>query len=327
MLIKELNEGELVARFEEILPEGDRTMIGIGDDCAQIAAPEGNFIVTTDVIVEDEHFHRYWSDPEQIGARIAAQNLSDIAGMGGRTSGLVVTLAVTADTEVEWLMGVVQGIADRARQAGAGVVGGDLSAGEKMVLSVTAFGYCEGEPVVRAGARPGDVLAASGKHGLSNAGLELLLGGHVDPKIRDDEGMGEFAEALNVYRAPVPPLETGPAAAKAGATAMMDLSDGIAMDGGRMARASKVVIELDRSELEKHAAPLAHMAKVCGKDPMSWVLGGGEDHGMLAAFPPDIALPEGFHPLGKIRACNEGESPALLLDGVEVRGGWDHFQN
>lgn len=325
-LITEFDEGELIARFEEIFPKGERTILGIGDDCAQIATPEGSFIVTTDIIVEDEHFHRYWSNPEQIGERIAAQNLADIAGMGGRASALVVTVALTPDTELEWLLALVKGIGERARDAGAGVVGGDLSRGEKMVLSITAMGWCEGDPVRRDGAKPGDVLAFSGRAGLSNAGLDLLLGGHVDPALRTREELGSLYEPLSIYRAPNPPLETGPAAARAGARAMMDLSDGIAKDGGRIARASKVVIELDRAALEAEAAELEEFADICGVDPLTWVLGGGEDHGMLAAFPAEAALPEGFTVIGRIRAPREGEAPAQLLDGVEVKGGWDHFK-
>lgn len=326
-LIRELDEGELISRFEEVLPVGDRTILGIGDDCAQVAAPEGSFIVTTDIIVEDQHFHRSWSDPEQIGQRIAAQNLADIAGMGGRTSALVVTLALTPDTELDWLIALVKGIGDRAREAGAGVVGGDLSRGEKMVLSITAMGWCEGDPVTRSGARPGDVLAISGKVGVSNAGLDLLLREKVDPALRTRAELGDLYEPLTIYRAPNPPLETGPAAARAGAHAMMDLSDGIAKDGGRMARASRVVIDLDRRALEKEAALLAEFAAICEVDPLNWVLGGGEDHGMLAAFGPDAVLPEGFRVIGSIRAPREGEACAQLLDGVEVTGGWDHFKN
>lgn len=324
--ITEYDEGELIAQFEQIFPKGERTILGIGDDCAQIATPEGSFIVTTDIIVEDEHFRRSWSDPEQIGARIAAQNLADIAGMGGRTSALVVTVALTPDTELDWLLDLVRGIGERAREAGAGVVGGDLSRGETMVLSITAMGWCESEPVRRDGAKPGDILAFSGRLGLSNAGLDLLLGGHVDPALRTRAELGSLYEPLTTYRAPKPPLESGPAGAKAGARAMMDLSDGVAKDGGRMARASKVVIELDRRALEAEAAKLQEFADICKVDPLKWVLGGGEDHGILAAFPKDASLPQDFTPIGTLRAPQEGEAPAQLLDGVEVRGGWDHFK-
>ena len=158
-LVSECSESELIRRYQEVLPVGERTMIGIGDDCAQIATPEGSFVVSTDVIVEDQHFHRYWSDAYQIGARITAQNLADIAGMGGYTSSIVISVVLTPDTEVEWLIDLVRGIGDRAREVGAGVVGGDMSAGEKMVLSMTVMGWCEGDPVVRSGAKPGDVIA------------------------------------------------------------------------------------------------------------------------------------------------------------------------
>ena len=326
-LISAFDEGELIAEFADLLPIGERTILGIGDDCAQVAAPEGSFIVTTDLIVEDEHFHRAWSSPEQIGARVAAQNLADIAAMGGRCSALVVGIALRADTELEWMLGLVRGIGDRARAAGAGVVGGDLSKGPLTILTITAMGWCEGDPVRRDTAQAGDVLAFAGRAGLSNAGLDLLLGGHVDPALRDTSGLGILGDALEVYRAPLPPLESGPAAAAAGAHAMMDLSDGIAKDAGRMARASRVVIELDRTALEAEAAPLAGLAEICGKDPLDWVLRGGEDHGMLAAFAPLTPLPAGFRPIGSVRAAVEGEAPALLLEGYEVTGGWDHFRS
>lgn len=325
-LVSDCNEGELIAKFAHLLPRGQRTLLGIGDDCAQISAPEGSFIVTTDLIVEDEHFHRAWSDPEQIGARVAAQNLADIAAMGGRCSALVVGVVLRADTEVEWMLSVVRGIGDRARAAGAGVVGGDMSKGPLTVLTITAMGYCAGAPIRRDGAQAGDVLAFSGRAGLSNAGLDLLCGGHVDPLLRDTSACGILGEALDAYRAPSPPLESGPAAAAAGAHAMMDLSDGIAQDARRMARASGVVIELDRSALLAEAAPLIELGAICGKNPFEWVLCGGEDHGMLATFAPDARLPEGFRPIGRVRAVAQGEEATLLLDGVTVTGGWDHFR-
>lgn len=163
--LRDMDESQLIRAFRALLPVGGRTLVGIGDDCAQIAAPEGSFLVTTDVIVEDHHFHSWWSTPYQIGARAAAQNLSDIAGMGGRASALVVSVSVSRDAGADWLLDVVRGLGDRAREAGAGVVGGDLSGGDRLVLSVTAFGYCQGSPVLRDGARPGDTVGVAGTLG------------------------------------------------------------------------------------------------------------------------------------------------------------------
>lgn len=117
-------------------------MIGIDDDCAQVAAPEGSFIVTTDVMVEDQHFHLSWSTGYEVGARVAAQNLADIDAMGGRPSALVASVVAPRDMDADVFLDVVRGLGDRAREVGAGVVGGDLSAGEKLVISITAFGYC-----------------------------------------------------------------------------------------------------------------------------------------------------------------------------------------
>ena len=99
--LRDMDESQLIRAFRALLPVGGRTLVGIGDDCAQIAAPEGSFLVTTDVIVEDHHFHSWWSTPYQIGARAAAQNLSDIAGMGGRASALVVSVSVSRDADAD----------------------------------------------------------------------------------------------------------------------------------------------------------------------------------------------------------------------------------
>ena len=143
MKLGDLSEAQLVSHFRASFPAGERTLIGIGDDCAQIAAPEGSFIVTTDVMVEDQHFHLSWSTGYEVGARVAAQNLADIDAMGGRPSGLVASVVAPRNMDADIFLDVVRGLGERAREVGAGVVGGDLSAGDKLVLSVTAFGYCQ----------------------------------------------------------------------------------------------------------------------------------------------------------------------------------------
>lgn len=327
MKLADLSETQLVSHFREVLPPGNRTMIGIGDDCAQVGTPEGSFIVTTDVMVEDQHFRMSWSSGYEVGARVAAQNLADIDAMGGRPSALVASVVAPRHMDADVFLDVVRGLGDRARTAGAGVVGGDLSAGEKLIISVTAMGYCPGPVVRRSGAQPGDALAVSGTLGFSYAGLDLLEGGFVDPSERGSARLGDLAPFLQTYRAPDPPLGSGVAAASAGVHAMMDLSDGPTADATRMAAASAVVIEFDRRALETEARLLDVPAAVCGGDPLRWVLQGGEEHGMLAAFPPDTKLPRGFRVVGRIRELREGETPCAMLDGEVLRGAWDHFSH
>jgi len=327
MKLGDLSEAQLVSHFRASFPAGERTLIGIGDDCAQIAAPEGSFIVTTDVMVEDQHFHLSWSTGYEVGARVAAQNLADIDAMGGRPSGLVASVVAPRDMDANIFLDVVRGLGERAREVGAGVVGGDLSAGDKLVLSVTAFGYCPGPVVRRDGARPGDVIAVSGTLGFSYAGLDLLSGGYVDPAARGSDQLGKLAPFIETYRAPHPPLGSGVAAAAAGARAMMDLSDGPAADAARMATASNVVIEFDRHAIEEEAWKLQAPALICRTDPVWWVLQGGEEHGMLAAFPPDTPLPDGFRVIGRVRARTEGEKACAMFDGEILRGAWDHFDS
>lgn len=326
MRVHDIDEFELIRRFKEVLPSSPRATLGSGDDCAVIATPEGHFIVTTDIVMEHSDFTRDWSTAREIGRRAAAQNLADIAAMGGRVSTVVVSMTVPKDEDVDWIVDMVAGFGEEIAAAGGGVDGGDLSSGDSIIIAVTAMGWCEGEPVTRAGAQPGDVVALAGTLGRSAGGLELLLGGHVDPSQHSPDELGELYEAVSIFRAPKPPLAAGPRALAAGAHAMMDLSDGLAKDAGRIARASKVVIEIDREALRVDEEALHAASERAGVPALEWVIAGGEDHGLFATFPADVPLPEGFRPIGRVRACHEGEAPAALMDGVELRGGWDHFK-
>lgn len=323
--VHDVDEFELIRRFREVLPAGERALVASGDDCAVIAAPEGQFIVSTDVLVENHDFLRHWSSAYEVGARAAAQNLADIAAMGGRVSTAVVGLTIPEDEDLEWVIDLVRGFGDRIRTAGGGVDGGDLSAGEQVVVSVTVMGWTDGPAVTRCGARVGDVVALAGTLGRSGAGLDLLMGGFIDPTHHSEDELGDVYEAVRIFRSPEPPLEAGPAALRAGATAMMDLSDGLAKDANRLARASGVRIEIDRELLTADLEALSGPALVVGKNPMEWVLRGGEDHSLLATFPADSPLPEGFRVIGRVCEAHDGHCGAFV-DGQQLHGGWDHFK-
>ncbi|MBX9244444.1 thiamine-phosphate kinase, partial [Actinotalea ferrariae] len=169
--VGDLGEDGLLARIFPLLPRGSGTLLGPGDDAAVVAAPDGRVVVSTDVLVEHRHFRRDWSTGEDVGRRAAVQNLADVAAMGARPSALVVGLVVPADLEVAWVLGLARGLA-AACGPDVGVVGGDLSGGSEVVVAVTVHGDLEGRaPVLRGGARPGDVLAHAGVRGRSAAGL------------------------------------------------------------------------------------------------------------------------------------------------------------
>jgi thiamine-monophosphate kinase len=208
-------------------------------------------------------------------------------------------------------------------------VGGDLSASDTLTLAVTAFGDLQGrEPVLRSGARPGHVVAVAGELGAAGAGLTLLFRHGVDADgipdaVRAAALRRQHPQLVGVQLAPSPPIALGPVAAQAGATAMMDLSDGLAIDAGRLARASSVGIDFDSTALIAASSPLMLDQQSGRTDQVEAALGGGEDHGLLAAFPPDAVLPAGFRAIGRVT-----EHPGVILvDGVpHIQAGWDPYR-
>lgn len=316
-LVGDLSEDGLLARILPLLPVGRATLLPAGDDAAVVAAEDRRFVVTTDVLVEDRHFRTRWSSGEDLGRRAAMQNLADVAAMGARPTSLVVALVLPADVPVAWVEGIARGLATECAGADAGVVGGDLSGGPTIVISVTAHGDLQGlPPVLRSGARPGDVVAHAGVRGWSAAGLALLEADRADV----DPGL------VAAYLRPRSPLALGPAAARAGVHAMLDVSDGLVRDARRIASASGMLLDLDppRQAFAGDLARLESAADALGADPAAWVLDGGEDHGLLATFPTGAALPEGFVPIGRVHA---GEPGRVLVGGQTPAGtgGWDHF--
>jgi len=312
LTLADVGEDGLLSVIFPLLPGGPGVLIGPGDDTALVSTTDGSVLATTDAMVRGLDWLDEWSTGGDVGAKTVAQNLADIAAMGGVPSGLLVTLIADPRTAVAWVQDFTEGLARAAREANVPVLGGDLSSapGGVLVVSVTALGACHGlEPVCRSGARAGDVLAVSGSLGHSAAGLLLL-----------QRGQGERApELVGYHRRPRPPYEQGPAAARAGATAMLDISDGLGRDAGRIARASGVGIRIDEAHLD---GDVAQLLPILGRE-QAWtcVTEGGEEHSLLACFPPGSKLPERWRRIGDVVA---GEG--VLLGGVPVTGGgWDHF--
>jgi thiamine-monophosphate kinase len=283
--------------------------VGPGDDAAVLRVPDGRVVATTDVLVEGRHFRRDWSSAEDVGHKAAAANLADVAAMGGTATALLVGVACPPDTPTSWLEGVAAGLAAECAPLGAAVIGGDTVSSSPdssgVVLSVTALGDLAGRaPVLRSGARPGDVVALAGRLGWSACGLAVLRRGFASP-----------LAAVAAHRRPTPPYAAGPAAADAGATAMCDVSDGLLADAGHIAEESGVRLDLDRAALVRAtlepAGALQQVAGALGADPLAWVLTGGEDHALLATFPPGAVLPEGFAAIGAVTAG----APAVLVGG------------
>lgn len=270
LTVGQLSEAELLKVINAELADAQGSvdsfdvLVGSGDDCAVLTTSDGRYCVSTDVLVQGHHFRTSWSSAEQIGARAAAQNLADIAAMGAHPSAVVVGLAMPATTPLPWLEGFTRGLGSTCAQAGAQVVGGDLSAGQNICVSVCVHGDLRGrDPVLRSGAKPGDVLVHAGKLGHSAAGLELLQRCPDFGSVRQREDMERIFwrmdghtrisqellssafECLTAFRAPQCPLEYGPLLAQCGAHAMMDVSDSLLRDATRIAKASAVAIDID----------------------------------------------------------------------------------
>ncbi|MER5645739.1 thiamine-phosphate kinase [Streptosporangium sp. NPDC002524] len=309
--VGDLGEFGVVARIAGRLPQGGTVLLGPGDDAAVVSAPDGRVVVTTDLLIEGRHFRRDWSSGYDIGRKAAAQNLSDVVAMGADPTGLVVGLGMPADVTTGWLDELTDGFRDECDLVGASVAGGDVTRCDLVVVSVTALGDLGGRaPVTRSGARPGDVVAFAGRLGHAAAGLALLRAGLSGP-----------VELIDAHRRPCPPYARGPEAAGLGATAMLDVSDGLLQDLGHVAEAAGVALVLDPEAFTPPPA-MREAARLLGVDPLDWVLSGGDDHALAATFPAHVRLPEGWNVVGHVIEGEGVQVKGVLLD----HGGWDHFR-
>lgn len=319
--IGDISEGAVLRAILARTAPASHAVLGPGDDAAVVAAPSASVVATADTLVEGPDFRLAWSSGYDLGWKSAAVNLSDVAAMGAVPTALLVSLAVPAGTRLSFIEEMADGFRECCAQLapGCSVVGGDLTVSELLVIAVTALGDLGGRgAVTRGGARAGDVVALAGELGVAAAGLGLLFGRFRDgatPVPVDRSTLDVLQQrALDRQLRPMPPLTLGPVAADAGASAMMDVSDGLALDASRLADASQVTIDLSGTALD---------ALAFGGD-RGRALGGGEDHGLLATFPAG-AVPDGFAPIGAVVA--RGHAP-LLVDGLPVtHSGWDPYRD
>ena len=330
--LSELGESHIVSRVLTRNPEPAHVIVGPGDDAA-VTAPEGRLVSTADMLVENEDFTRDWLDWELLGRKAAAQNLADVCAMGAVPHGLLVSLAIPDDTDIADLEALYSGLFDEAERAGAAlectvpIIGGDLSSSKLIVIAITALGTVpEGSAILRSGAQPGDSLYLAGTVGRAAAGLDLLFAG-----LRRETAGPELRPLIETQLAPQPDYG---ALRVIGASAMIDVSDGLSLDLARVATASGVGIELDRALLADLIDPLLPAAEfvldaraangtaATAEDlALSWVLDGGEDHGFAASAPSRQSPGVGWRRIGRVRTGHD-----VSLDGTPVpASGFSHF--
>jgi len=325
--VRDLGEDRFVAGVLARYPASPGfVLVGPGDDAAVLDLP-GRVVASTDTLVEGHDFLLTWSTGHDLGVKVAAQNLADVAAMGAVPRALLVSLCVPPDQPAAWAQGLADGLADECARAGAAVVGGDVSAAGLVVVTGTALGVLDGDlpPVRRSGAVAGQVIALGGPTGRSAAGLALLRAG-----VPREELEPWAADLVTAHLAPRPPHGLGVVAARAGAGSMIDTSDGLLRDAGRLAVASAVALDLEPDALRPGPA-LVRAAEMLGDPALApaWVLTGGEDHALLATFPPD-GVPAGFVPVGRVLAAGslrEAVAGEVLVGGRRRAGptGWVHF--
>ncbi|MEX2107868.1 MAG: thiamine-phosphate kinase [Solirubrobacterales bacterium] len=317
-----MSEFELLARVRERLPApGPRVLTGSGDDAA-ITLPGGVTATSVDALVEGVHFRREHSSLAQIGHKALATALSDLAAMAAGPGEAYVVLGVPTDLDEDGCIEVLDGIVALASATGTSLVGGDVTRAPVLMLAVTVVGHSSSpeELVTRSGAQPGDALVLTGEIGAAAAGLALL----------EQPGAGDAVPASTAERLrarhlePQPRIEAGRALAQAGATAMIDLSDGLGGDGSRLAEASGVGLRVNTGSLPI-ADGVGELAAATGQEAARLAVSGGEDYELLATLPPDrfesarsAVEKAGGIALTKIGEAIEGEGVEIRLPGGEL---------
>lgn len=310
--VHDRGEFALIDQITAGLPTSDAVVLGPGHDCA-VFRVSGDVAVSVDTMVEHVHFRRDWSSPHDVGRKAVASSVADLEAVGARPTAMVMSLSMPADLEVAWVSEFEAGVRVECAKAGILLVGGDLSRSRDIVVSCTVMGDMEGRaPVSRAGARPGQVVAIAGRLGWAAAGLAVLGRGFRSPRA-----------VVVAHRVPEPPYGQGIVASQAGASAMIDISDGLLGDLGHVARASGVCIDVRTASLDVAEPQRVVAAAIGGGDPLKFILTGGDDHALAACFEPS-AVPAGWRVIGRVLA---GE-PGVLVDGAAWDGaapGWRHF--
>ena len=285
MLLSELGEIDLVERLRSLARQADDILkIGIGDDCAVIQRPDGMvWLITTDCLVEDIHFRLAFTTLEELGAKAVAVNVSDIAAMGGRPRFGLVTLGLHEATPVRDVEALYEGIRRSCEHYGLSLVGGDTARTPQMLLSIVLIGeQDEGSVVTRSGASPGDILCVTGTLGDSVMGLMLLEEG-----MTTEGASADVRWLLQRHLVPLPRLRMGRRIARGGlASAMIDISDGLAADLKRLCAASGVGARVELGRLPC-SSPLKAKAQARGLDPRLLALTGGEDYELLFTVAPE----------------------------------------
>jgi thiamine-monophosphate kinase len=325
-----MGEFELLARVRERLPAaGTRVRLGSGDDAA-VTVPGGATATSVDALVEGVHFRREHATLAQIGHKALAAALSDLAAMGAEPGEAYVALGIPRDLDEDGCIELLDGMAALAAATGTDIAGGDVTRAGELFLAIAVVGHAPDPDslVGRAGARPGDALVLSGEIGGAAAGLQLL----ESPALGTDPiGAGSApqpaagrADAMRARQLePTPRLGAGRALARAGATAMIDLSDGLGGDARHLADRSKVGLRIDAGKVPR-AAGLDALAAAAGRDPWQLLLG-GEDYELLASIPAGLfdraaaAVREregiGLTRIGEVVA---GEGVEIRLPGGEL---------
>lgn len=283
--------------------------IGVGDDAAVLNTAGASLALSVDMYAEGKHFRTDWSTGIEIGRRCAAGSIADICAMGATPVGVLLAIGMPAVTPSHWSGEFMAGFIQEATNAGAAVLGGDVSECDSIVISVTALGsVVSGTAVTRSGARAGDTVGICGRSGMAAAGLRVLQRGLRSPRV-----------LVDAFRVPDIDYSAGARAAKSGATSMIDISDGLVADLEHIARDSRVGIELDTKAFDV-PQELVATAAAFGIDPMAWILAGGDDHAIAATFPPKKDLPAGFMGIGKVTKSPAGE---VLVNGVAYRHAYE----